>query len=128
MKAPETAEPPLSALLLQSAVDLRERVAVGALAEEGTLLAKDSVREALVWEPGDGTARCAWERLTGRIYDLGLDDDERAFLDMLLSMAGVMHQTSLVRVIGMDEHRLAIILRAMIRLSGCDTLAVGTRT
>ncbi|MGW3410225.1 hypothetical protein [Streptomyces sp. NPDC000888] len=123
----EAAEPPLGELLLQTAADLRERIAVAALAEEGTILAKPSVRTVLVWEPGDGTARCEWERLTGHLYDLDIEDGERAFLDLLLSVTGVAHQTSLVRVAELDERRLAIILRAMVQLSGCDTIAVGTR-
>ncbi|WP_405925390.1 hypothetical protein [Streptomyces sp. NBC_00035] len=123
----EAAERPLGELLLQTATDLRERVAVAALAEEGTILAKPSVRTVLVWEPGDGTARCTWERLTGHLYGLDLDDGERAFLDLLLSVAGVAHQTSLVRVMELGERRLAIILRAMVELSGNDRLAVGTR-
>lgn len=122
------AEPPLGERLLQTASDLRHRVAVGALIEEEHILARESVRAALVWEPGDGTAHCAWERLVGHLYGLGLKDGELAFLDLVLSIPGVMHPTSLVRVIDLDERRLAIILRAMVQLSGCDTLAVGTRT
>ncbi|MFF5001680.1 hypothetical protein ACFY3G_02535 [Streptomyces phaeochromogenes] len=126
--ADEAVEPPLGERLLASTSDLRQRVAVAALAEEGLILERKSVQEALVWEPGDGTARCTWEHLTGRMYGLGLEDDERAFLDLVLSITGVAHQTSLVRVMDLDERRTAIILRAMIQLSGCDTLAVGTRT
>lgn len=47
-------------------------------------------------------------------------------MDLVLSIAGP-HQTGLARVMELDDRRLAIILRAMIQLSGCDTIAVGTR-
>ncbi|WP_151480610.1 hypothetical protein [Streptomyces albicerus] len=124
----EAVEPSLSERLLASTSDPRQRVAVAALAEEGHILARKSVQEAIVWEPGDGTTRCTWEHVVGRLYGLGLEDDERAFLDLVLSIAGVGHQTSLVRFMDLDERRTAIVLRAIVQLSNCDTLAVGTRT
>jgi hypothetical protein len=46
-------------------------------------------------------------------------------VDLALSIASP-HQTSLTRVMDLDERRLAILLRAMISLSGVGTLAVGT--
>ncbi|MFL1904742.1 hypothetical protein ACJWDR_37415 [Streptomyces tauricus] len=118
----------LGARLLESATDPRHRVVLTALLEEGHILALDSVQRSLAWEPGDGTVACSWDHLSADLHDLGLDDGQRAFLDLLLSATGVLHATSLARVIGLDERRLAILLRAIVRLSGCDTIAVGTRT
>lgn len=83
------------------------------------------MKAALVRETDHGL-KCSWHYLSVRLYELGLDDDERAFLDLLLAMVYT-HQTSLFRVIGMNEHRLTIILRTIIRLFGNNALAVGTR-
>lgn len=124
----EAAEPPLGEQLLPVASGLREEVAVWALTAEEQILSRDTVRKALVYRNLDGTLGLAWERLDSRFYELGLDESALGFLDLVLSMAGIAHRTSLVRVMDLDERRTAIILRAMIRLSGCDTLAVGTRT
>jgi hypothetical protein len=122
----EDPAPPLGELLLRTAATARELAAVGALAEEEHLLARDNVRAALVVKTGGGTMGCSWERFGSRLYTLGLDDAERAFAGLVLSLAGP-HQTSLTRVLDLDERRLAILLRAMVSLSGCDTIAVGTR-
>ncbi|MFD3310044.1 hypothetical protein [Streptomyces sp. NPDC058694] len=124
----EATEPPLGEQLLALASGLREEVAMWALATEEQILSRDTVRKALVYSNLDGTRGLAWERLDCRFYELGLDEASLSFLDLVLSVAGIAHRTSLVRVMDLDEHRMAIILRAMIRLSGCDTLAVGTRT
>ncbi|GGK63651.1 hypothetical protein [Streptomyces flaveus] len=121
----EKVAPPLRDLLLASANCLRERVAVQALVGEEHLLTLNAVRAALVRETDHGV-ECAWEHMGGRLYRLGLDDRERAFLDLVLSMAGA-HQTSLIRVQEVDDRQLVIVLRALIALSGRDAIAVGTR-
>ncbi|MEU2584506.1 hypothetical protein ABZ612_16420 [Streptomyces avermitilis] len=111
--------------LLRSAKSDRDKAGVQALVEEETLLATARVRAVLVTEAG-GKPRCHWESMLGRQYTLGLDDASRSFLALVLSMVGI-GQTSLAAVQELDERRLAIILRAIARLAGNDTLAVGTR-
>ncbi|MFD9445902.1 hypothetical protein ACFWBR_35090 [Streptomyces sp. NPDC060006] len=125
--ADEEMPPPIGESLLKTADTLRRRVAVQALIDEKTLLTHGSVYQVLVWKREDGTLDCAWDRLARRFYSLDLDDEERAFLDLVLSIV-CPYQTSLVRIVDCGERRTAIILRSMIALSGCDTLAVGTRT
>jgi hypothetical protein len=120
----EEAVPTLGERLLEAATP-REQVAIRALVEEGHLLTLDAVKAALVRETDHGL-KCSWDRLSARLWDMGLDDEQRAFAALVLSTV-ISHQTSLTDVIGMDERRLAIVLRAIIRLSGNDTLAVGTR-
>lgn len=117
----------IGARLLASATD-RERIALAALVEEAGILAQPAVQKALVWEDRNGVARCAWQRLDNSRHGLGLDACEAAFLSLVLSTAGVGHPTSLMRATHLDERRLAIALRVMIELSGCDTLTVDTRT
>lgn len=117
--------PPLGELLVRSAVGPRDRTAVQAVVEEGKLLARDNVRAALVTKQ-DGAMTCRWENLAGRLYTLGLDEGERAFLGLLLSIVGV-QQSCLAAVEYLDERRLKIVLRAMTRLAGNDRIAVGTR-
>ncbi|MEW2567612.1 hypothetical protein [Streptomyces sp. NPDC047070] len=119
--------PTIGALLLAAATNPRDQAAVRALVDEGEILIRDHVRMALVVKTEQGRMGCDWERLSKRLYTLGFDDQERAFLDLVLSIAGP-HPTSLTRVLELDDRHLAIILRAMVQLSGCDTLAVGTRT
>jgi hypothetical protein len=116
--------PPLGERLLQSAMP-REQLAIRALIEEGHLLTLDAVKAALVRETDRGVT-CSWDGLSARLHDVVLDDDQRNFAALVLSLV-TSHQLSFVHVIGMDERRLAIILRTIIRLSGNDTLAVGTR-
>lgn len=122
------AELSFSDQLLAVALDPREQVAVRALAAEEGILSRDTVRQSLVYTTPQGALGLAWQRLSVDMYGLGLPVEELAFLDLVLSMTGVAHSTSLVRAMDLDEQRLAIILRAMIQLSGCDSLAVGTRT
>ena len=117
--------PSLGELLLQSAGSARDRTAVQALIEEEDILARDNIRAALVVK-ADGVMTCRWEGLSGRVYTLGLDEGERAFLSLVLSLVGV-RQTSLACVEGLDDRRLKIVLRAILRLSSNNSIAVGTR-
>jgi len=117
--------PPFEEVLLKAAVTPRDQAAVRALVEEGQILALDTVRRDLVCHT-DAGLEFTWQHLSCSLYSLGLDESGRAFVDLVLSIAWP-HQTSLVRVMDLDERRLAIVLRAMISLSGNETLAVGTR-
>ncbi|MFD4875786.1 hypothetical protein ACFWOB_20835 [Streptomyces sp. NPDC058420] len=89
------------------------------------LLARDHVRKALVTRQ-DGVMTCRWEGMSGRLHALELDEGERAFLGRVLSIVGV-QQAFLAAMEYLDERRLKILLRAMIRLAGNDQIAVGTR-
>ncbi|QOV38636.1 hypothetical protein IM697_09790 [Streptomyces ferrugineus] len=103
----------------------RGRAAAQALVEEETVLAMRSVRRLLVVEGEDGPV-CRWEGLMGRLYGLGLDDAQRAFLGLVLGMVGIgLHTLSAVQEL--DERRLLILMRAMPILAGNDRVAIGTR-
>jgi len=80
---------------------------------------------ALVVKQG-GQMTAVWERLMGRLYTLALDDPQRAFLGLVLSMVGI-GRVTLAAVEELDERRLLIIQRAILRLAGNDRIAVGTR-
>ncbi|MFI7297002.1 hypothetical protein [Streptomyces sp. NPDC050121] len=125
MPSDEPDTPPLSELLVRSAAGLRERVAAQALVEEEELLTRDNVRTALVTKHG-GVMTCRWESIAGRLYTLGLDDGERIFLGLVLSIVGV-RRSSLADVRYLDEHRLKIVLQALIRLADADWIAIGMR-
>ncbi|WP_405840473.1 hypothetical protein [Streptomyces sp. NBC_01518] len=117
---------PLGVFLVRSAVGLRDRIAMQALVEEESLLSRDQVRKALVTQQ-DGVMTCRWEGMSGRLYTLELDEGERAFLGLVLSIVGV-QQSYLAAVEYLDERRLEIVLRAMIRLAADnDRIAIGTR-
>lgn len=116
--------PPFEEVLLKAAASPREQAAVRALVDEEQILARPAFRRALVWDTDDGI-EFSWQNLACYLYGLGLKDSERSFVDLVLSIASP-HQTSLTRVMDLDERRLRILLRAMISLSGVDTLAVGT--
>ena len=117
--------PPFEEVLLKAAVTPREQAAVRALVDEEQILARPTFRRALVWHT-DGGIEFSWQNLACYLYGLELDDAERGFVDLVLSIASP-HQTSLTRVMDLDERRLAILLRALISLSAVDTLAGGTR-
>ncbi|WP_230195608.1 hypothetical protein OHU34_26100 [Streptomyces sp. NBC_00080] len=123
--ADESDSPTLGELLLRSSVGLRERVAVQALVEEQELLARDNLRTALVTKR-DGAMTCRWEALAKRLHTLGFDDSEREFLGLVLSIVGA-RRSSLAAVEYLGEHRLQIVLQAMIRLAGTDWIAIGMR-
>lgn len=117
--------PELGQLLVESATRPRDRIAAQALAEEESILALRHVRRLLV-EENRGAMTARWENLMGRQYALGLDAQQRAFLGLVLSMLGIGHIT-LAAVEDLDERRLLIIQRAILKLSGNDRIAVGTR-
>ena len=123
--AADVDEPSLGELLVRNARKGRDQVAAQALAEEETLLAHHGVRTALIVKD-DGRMTAVWERLMGRLYTLGLDDQQRAFLGLVLSMVGIGH-VSLTAVESLDERRLLILQRAIVRLAGNERIAVGTR-
>lgn len=117
--------PPIGQLLVESAEPGRARVAAQALADEETLLAHAGVRAALV-DKQDGRMVARWDGLIGRLYTLGLNDEQRAFLGLVLSMMGI-GGVPLTAVESLDERRLLIMQRALCRLAGNDRIAVGTR-
>jgi hypothetical protein len=112
--------------LIDAAVSDRELAAAQALVEEETILARESVLRALGLMDVPSEANIQWEGLAGRVYSLGLDDEQRAFLGLTLSMVGIGY-VGLSAVTDLGERRLAVMLRAIARLAGNDTLAVGTR-
>lgn len=123
--ANEEAEAPLGELLLQSARGSRERAATQALVEEETVLAHRRVRDALLIEE-DGRPACHWEGLMGKLYGLGLDEQQREFLGLVLGMVGIgLHTLTAVRAL--DERRLLVLMRAIPTLADNDRIAVGTR-
>ncbi|MFC8512010.1 hypothetical protein [Streptomyces sp. NPDC057257] len=123
--AAEVDVPRLGELLVRNAKSGRDRAAAQALAEEETLLAHKGVRAALVVKKG-GRMTAYWEGLMGRLYTLSLDDEQRAFLGLVLSMVGI-GSIPLTAVESLDERRLLIFQRAIARLAGNDRIAVGTR-
>ncbi|MFJ4924074.1 hypothetical protein [Streptomyces sp. NPDC088736] len=116
----------LAQKLIDSSTSDREQAAAQALNEEETILAHTSVLRGLGLLDQRGLSDVRWEGLAGRVYSLGLDDEQRAFLGLVLSMVGIGHVT-LAAVADLGEQRLAIMLRAILALSGNDTIAVGTR-
>ncbi|MFD6172915.1 hypothetical protein [Streptomyces coeruleorubidus] len=111
--------------LVRTATSPLDRAAVQALVEERTILEVTAVRYALIVDTDHGpTAR--FEALSGCQYTLGLDEGQRSFLGLVLSMVGI-GLTTIAAVQDLDERRLPIILRAFLRLAGNDTIAVGTR-
>ncbi|MFC9129756.1 hypothetical protein ACFT4A_23280 [Streptomyces sp. NPDC057099] len=111
--------------LVRTAESPSARAAVQALAEERTILDTAAARYALIVDTNGGAMSC-FERLAGRQYTLGLDEQQRAFLSLVLSMVGI-GLTTIAAVQDLDDRRLPIILRAILRLAGNDTIAVGTR-
>ncbi|MFD5227408.1 hypothetical protein ACFWJ5_02475 [Streptomyces qaidamensis] len=127
---PETPDPEaeyqqLSKELLRNTRIRRHRAAVQALVEERTLLSLPAVQRALIVDSRKGRA-AQLSALSGAQYALGLDEGQRTFLGLVLSMVGIGTAT-LASVEDLDDRRLPIILRAILRLAGNDTIAVGTR-
>ncbi|MGC4984684.1 hypothetical protein ACLQ18_29255 [Streptomyces sp. DT193] len=111
--------------LIKSA-SIGERAAAQALVEEETILARENVQRALGLLDVPSWSEVRWEGLMGRVYGLGLDEEQQAFLGLVLSMVGIGH-VPLAAVSDLGERRLAVMLRAVARLAGNNTLAVGTR-
>ncbi|MFF2021712.1 hypothetical protein ACFVW2_07875 [Streptomyces sp. NPDC058171] len=106
--------------------DVGERAAVAALIQEGDVLARGDVRDLLVVDSGR-VASLDWPRFEGQYRTaLVLDTSERAFLDLVVAV-GFPRLVPLWQVENLGERRLAIVLRALAALAGCDTIAVGTR-
>ncbi|MET9814382.1 hypothetical protein [Streptomyces sp. NPDC006355] len=111
--------------LLRTAKSTAYRAAVQALVQERTVLEVPAVRRALVVDTDDGEV-AHFEGLSGRQYGLGLDEQQRAFLHLVLSMVGI-GITTLASVQDLDDRRLQIMVRAILRLAGNEDLAVGRR-
>ncbi|MFG2948172.1 hypothetical protein [Streptomyces adustus] len=129
-----TAEPEIGAAadletlgkqLVRAAKGSRYRAAAQALASERTVLAVPQVRRALVVER-DWRPTCEWEGLMGKLYTLPLDEAQRRFLGLVLSMVGIGH-VSLSAVADLDEERVRIITQAILTAAGSDSIAIGTR-
>ncbi|MCX4994245.1 hypothetical protein [Streptomyces longwoodensis] len=120
-------EPPLGALLLRSAKyqSRGQRAATQALVEDGTLLDHGPLVRTLVVDGPRGRRTCDWDRLTGKLYTLGLGPEDRLFLGLLLSLVPVGSHT-LSGVEHLTERRLVILLRAIVCLAGSDRVAIGT--
>ncbi|GGW79446.1 hypothetical protein [Streptomyces lomondensis] len=111
--------------LLRTAKSSRTRAAVQALVEERTILSVPAVRHALIVDTDDGEM-AHFEGLSGRQHGPDLDEGQRAFLHLVLSMVGI-GITTLTSVQDLNDRRLQIMLRAILRLAGNDKLAVGRR-
>ncbi|MEU0588262.1 hypothetical protein [Streptomyces sp. NPDC006132] len=127
---PETVDPEaefqqLCAELLRNTRLRRHRAAVQAMVEERSVLSVPAVQRALIVDSRKGRA-ARFEGLSGLQYGLGLDEQQRAFLHLVLSMVGI-GITTLASVEDLDDHRLPIILRGILRLAGNEDLAVGRR-
>lgn len=125
LEAEDVEAPPFGELLLQAAATPREKAAVWALVEEEEILSLNTVRRNVVSHTDEGM-EFTWQHLSCSLYGLGLDESGRAFLDLVLSLAGP-HQTSLTRVTELGNRRLGIVLQAMTQLAGNDTIAIATR-
>ncbi|MFD5251474.1 hypothetical protein ACFWM5_01350 [Streptomyces bobili] len=113
------------ARLFRAATSDRGRAVAQALAEERTILAVHRVESALLVERGHGTV-LHWEGLRGKLYTLPLDPEQRAFLGLILSMVG-MGQVAITAVTDLNTERLRIIVQALLRLAGDDSIAIATR-
>jgi hypothetical protein len=102
-----------------------DRAAAQALVDEVSIFAQPNVRAALLIDTPKGAA-CWWEGLSGRVYTLGLEQEQRDFLGLVLSLVGI-GSITIAAAQDLDERRMGIILRAILQMSGNDTLAVGTR-
>ncbi|MFH9584041.1 hypothetical protein ACH4MW_12105 [Streptomyces luteogriseus] len=111
--------------LLRTARSSRDKAAVQALIEERTILKLPAVRRGLIVDTSRG-AKVGFEGLSGRQYGLGPDEQQLSFLGLVLSMFGI-GITTLAAVRDLDDRCLPIILRAILRLAGNETIAVGTR-
>ncbi|MFF2845913.1 hypothetical protein ACFVT5_06245 [Streptomyces sp. NPDC058001] len=104
-----------------------EQVAVAALIEEDELLAREWVRGLLVAEHDDGTVSCDWLAFEARYTRApGRTPADKAFLTLIVAVR-FPRNVSLGNLERLDTRRLCIVLRALAKLAGSDTVAVGTR-
>ncbi len=68
----------------------------------------------------------AWDRLARARFGLALDEEQRIFLDVILSVAGP-HHVNLGWLAEIGDRRLAILLRAMAEMAGDTVIAISTR-
>lgn len=123
----DTVTPALEKLLRKQSTQPRDKAALRALIEEKTILARDNVRQSLIVTNDAGApVGCAWDRLARDRFGLDLDEEQRIFLDVILSVAGP-HHVNLGWLMEIDDRRLAILLRAMTEMAGNDTIAIGTK-
>ncbi|MEU0688109.1 hypothetical protein [Streptomyces uncialis] len=109
--------------------DIGEQAAVAALLEEGDVLARRDVRDLLVVEHEDeAVVFCDWPRFEAQYRCvLVLDEGEDAFLTLVLATA-FPRLVPLWKVEVLGDRRLVIVLRALARLAGSDSVAVGCRS
>lgn len=91
-----------------------QRAALTALLEDHELLARPGIRDLLVDDdPNTGAITCDWERLQRHIHSPAITSSERAFLQLLLSLAcypNVHLGTTFTKI---STRRRAIVLRAL---------------
>ncbi|OUD01474.1 hypothetical protein [Streptomyces swartbergensis] len=109
-------------------LDPRERAAVTALLEERTLLVRQDFRRLVIIDDQEtGTACCDWALLCQNLYRNAIGAGDRAFLELVLSLA-CHHRTNLGgRLADLSRERQAIILRAIAGAAGDDTINVSPR-
>ncbi|MER7404067.1 hypothetical protein ABT373_16625 [Streptomyces sp. NPDC000070] len=105
-----------------------ERAAVTALLEERTLLARQDFCRLVVSEDQEaGTAWCDWALLCQNLYRDAIGVGDRAFLELVLSLA-CHHRTNLgSRLADLSPEHLAIILRAIAGAAGGHPIIAGPR-
>ncbi|MFI5940219.1 hypothetical protein ACIBCB_08110 [Streptomyces uncialis] len=93
---------------------------------EGDVLARGDVRDLLVVE-NEAVVFCDWPRFEAQYRCvLVLDEGEDAFLTLVLATA-FPRLVPLWKVEVLGDRRLGIVLRALARLAGSDSVAVGCR-
>ncbi|MFD4833968.1 hypothetical protein ACFWPV_29615 [Streptomyces uncialis] len=109
--------------------DIGEQAAVAALLEEGDVLARGDVRDLLVVEnEAEAVVFCDWPRFEAQYRcSLVLDEGEDAFLTLILATA-FPRLVPLWKVEVLGDRRLVIVLRALARLAGSHSVAVGCRS
>ncbi len=122
---PEAEYEQLCRELLRNTLNRRHRAAVQALVEERTVLSQRTVQRVLLVDSRKGHY-ADFPALSGLLYGLGLDEGQRTFLALVMSMVGL-GITTLASMEDLDDRRLPIMLRAILRMAGNEDLAVGRR-
>lgn len=123
----EDAVTPALEKLLKKLTQPRDKAGLRALLEEETVLALDTVRRNLIVTDDQGVATgLAWDRLSKARFGLDLDEQQKIFLEVILSIASP-HHVNLGWLMELDDRRLAILLRAMAEMAGSDVIAIATR-